>query len=163
MDDVPRGPEPQPRRTTFDSALSVRLVAAAAAAEECARLILGDSHFIGLTELRILAYLFERPRVSVSEISRDLQIDKAWISRLLKQLERRHLVDRTRHRSDPRQLVIALTASGQDFHTRVMARVEPYGERIAAGIDEGLAIAMLGRLEQNLRVLNTDLRASDTT
>lgn len=150
----------QPARTALDSALSVRLVAAAGAMEECARLILSDTYFIGLTELRILAYLFERQQASVSEIGRDLQVDKAWISRLLTQLDKRGLVTRQRHRSDPRQLIIALTSAGRDFHANVMSRVEPYRAEIGAGVNEAQMIALLDRIERNTRALNARLRTA---
>lgn len=149
-----------PKRTAFDSAVTVRLVATATAMEECAKLILSDSHFIGLTELRIIAYLAERLGVSVSEISRDLQIDKAWISRLLKKLEKRKLVDRLKHGSDPRLLIISLTREGEMFHTNVMARVGPYRDQITESIDEDVLIDLLDRLDLNIRRLNTRLRAS---
>lgn len=150
------------RRTAFDSALSVRLVNVAAAVEECARLILSDSHFIGLTELRIMSYLSERPQASVSEIGRDLQVDKAWISRLLKQLETRHLLRRARSPGDTRQLVISLTEDGRAFLAEVMSRVQPYGDAIADGIDETLVGPIMDRIEQNVRALNTGLRAGST-
>lgn len=157
------GVEQQGQRTAFDSVISVRLVTAAIAIEECARLLLSDSHFIGLAELRIIAFLFERPRVSVSEISRDLQIDKAWVSRLLRQLEKRQLVERAQHRSDSRQLIVSLTDAGQEFHADVMSRVRPYGDEITNAVDEGALIAMLERLEQNVRTLNARLRTGPTT
>lgn len=151
-------PRRRQERTAFDSALTVRLVSAAAAIEECAKLILSDSHFIGLTELRIIAYLAEYPGGSVSEISRDLQVDKAWISRLLKQLENRNLVDRLNHALDPRQLIISLSREGEAFHASVMARVGPYRHQITESIDEHVLIGLLDRLDQNIRQLNTRLR-----
>ena len=149
----------RPKRTEFDSAVTVRLVAAAAAAEECAKLILSDSYFIGLTELRIIAYLAEWPGISVSELSRDLQIDKAWISRLLRQLEKRNLVDRLKHESDPRQLIISLTHDGEIFHANVMARVGPYRAQIIDSIDEHLLNRLLDKMDSNIRNLNARLRS----
>jgi DNA-binding MarR family transcriptional regulator len=149
----------QLKRTVFDSAVTVRLVATAAAIDECAKLILSDSYFIGLTQLRIIAYLAECRGVSVSELGRDLQIDKAWISRLLKQLEKRKLVDRMKHESDPRQLVISLTPDGEIFHANVMKRVAPYRAQIIESIDEQLLNGLLDRMENNIRSLNARLRS----
>ena len=154
------GIRPRPKRTAFDAAVSVRLVSTAAAVEECAKLILSESHLIGLTELRILDYLAERTGASVSVIGRDLQVDKAWISRLLKQLEERGLVQREKHASDPRQLIVSLTPPGATFHATVMARVEPYRDEIGESVDEQHLIDLLDQLDSNIRKLIARLRSN---
>lgn len=148
------------RRSRYDSQLPVRMRTASDLLEECARIILDDGNFIGFTELRILGLLVEREALSISEISRDLLVDKAWISRRIKLLADRDLVRLDRHSTDSRIVLGSLTVNGRELFARITSAVTPVYDEIVAGIDEAAAIAVLDRLERNLRSLNRQLRQS---
>ncbi|GGC16174.1 transcriptional regulator [Novosphingobium endophyticum] len=140
-----------PDGLTFDAFVTVRLSATAAIVEECARAMLSDGHFLNITELRILGYLKARSEASVSTVSRDLGVDKAWISRRIKSMEKRGLVASRKGLEDTRTLMVFLTTVGAQFYDQIRADVVPYYSAIVEGIDVELLFALLDRLEANVR------------
>ncbi|WP_372731390.1 MarR family winged helix-turn-helix transcriptional regulator [Novosphingobium sp.] len=141
------------QRSRYDSQIPIRIRTASDLLEECARLILNDGNFIGFTELRIFGLLAEREGLSISEISRDLLVDKAWISRRVKILADRRLVRLDRHDTDSRILLASLTDDGRSLFARISGAVAPVYEEIVAGLDQDATVSLLDRLEQNLRKL----------
>lgn len=88
---------------------------------------------LGLTHPQYLAMLslWEHEPLSVTQLSRLLQLEPATLSPLLKRLESVGLLTRTRDRQDERTLRITLTPAGRELRTRaleippaVMARLE---------------------------------------
>jgi DNA-binding MarR family transcriptional regulator/GNAT superfamily N-acetyltransferase len=67
-----------------------------------------------LTEVRVLYELAARQGVSAREVANDLQLDEAYLSRILAKFERRRLIQRTASPSDARQQSIALTRAGRE-------------------------------------------------
>ena len=67
-----------------------------------------------LTEVRVLYELATRPGVTAREVANDLQLDEAYLSRILAKFQRRRLIHRTVSASDARQQSIALTRAGQE-------------------------------------------------
>src|SRR5687768_1393472 len=77
---------------------------------------------MGLTHpqyLVMLALWGEEP-LSVTELSRRLELDPATLSRLLRRLEAADLVSRDRNPADERSLAVALTPRGRDLRTRAL-------------------------------------------
>ena len=77
---------------------------------------------LGLTHpqyLVMLALWGEEP-LSVTELSRRLELDPATLSRLLRRLEAAGLVRRDRNPADERSLAVALTPRGRDLRTRAL-------------------------------------------
>lgn len=146
------------QRSRYDGQIPVRVRTASDLLEDCARLILDDGTFIGSTELRILGLLAEHEGLSISEISRNLFVDKAWISRRIKLLADMQLVQLDRHDMDSRLLLARLTDEGRSRFARTMQSVTPVYAEIVAGMDEAATITLLDRLECNLRNLNARLR-----
>ena len=75
-----------------------------------------------LTEVRVLFELAQRARPNVAEIGRDLRLDAGYLSRLIKDLERQGLVERTPSPSDGRQTLLSLTGDGSATVTELDAR-----------------------------------------
>jgi len=94
------------------------------------------------TQYMVLVRLWERDRVSVAEVGRELDLDSGTLTPLLKRLEAKGLVDRRRSRADERVVLISLTARGREIG-RQAARA-PGQERLA-GLFESDAIAELLR------------------
>ncbi len=67
-----------------------------------------------LTEVRVLYELATRQEVTAREVANDLQLDEAYLSRILAKLRRRRLIHRTLCARDARQHSIALTRAGQE-------------------------------------------------
>lgn len=154
-----RGPVRAGRSMAFEDALPVKLRRASDVLEEVVRLLLGDVHGLGFTEVRLLGYLAERPSAPLSEISRDLRVDKAWIWRLLRALKARGLTAEERDSSDPRIVLASLTDAGRALYRQISSDAGRCNAEILAGVDEALAGELMDRLEANLRRVALQLRS----
>lgn len=100
------------------------------------------------TDLRILNLLDGTEGISVSEISRRAHVDKAWISRSLRELGAKGLVTRREDRADTRLSVVSLTAEGK----RLLDQVRPIAVANEAVLLEGIdAPAFLTSLDRLMR------------
>lgn len=93
---------------------------------------------MGLTHpqyLVMLALWGEEP-LSVTDLSRRLELDPATLSRLLRRLESAGLVRRDRNPADERSLAVSLTGAGRDLRTQALAVPGTVLERLGMGLDE---------------------------
>ncbi len=67
-----------------------------------------------LTEGRLMFEIARQPEVTASDLSRDLGLDPGYLSRTLRKLERKGLIDRTASQSDGRRQNLSLSKSGQE-------------------------------------------------
>lgn len=75
-----------------------------------------------LTEGRIVYEIATRLAPTATDLSSDLGLDPGYLSRTLKTLEARDIVERNRSESDGRASVLSLTAQGREQFTRMDAR-----------------------------------------
>lgn len=85
-----------------------------------------------LTEARIVYELGVRGRASAAELVRDLHLDPAYLSRILKAFRSAELVEQTRDPDDGRSQIISLTPRG-------VAEYEALGELSRSQLEEMLA------------------------
>lgn len=102
------------------------------------------------TDLRLLNILDgEAVGLAVSEIARRVHVDKAWVSRSLRELEQRGLLERRENPADSRESLVALSPEG----LAKLEQVRPHALRgeltLLDGIDARLLKSMLDRLEAN--------------
>lgn len=71
-----------------------------------------DSNF-GLTEARVMYELNNRDQTTAKELASDLELDPAYISRLIKKIEKQGYITRTTSSKDKRSQNIVLTDKGQ--------------------------------------------------
>jgi DNA-binding MarR family transcriptional regulator len=89
------------------------------AARQAARHItrLYERHLAGAdvtsAQLSILVLLAEQPGMTMRELATALVMDRTTLLRALKPLQRHEFVHSQRSESDPRQLILTLTAAGQ--------------------------------------------------
>ncbi|EOS92762.1 MarR family transcriptional regulator [Erwinia tracheiphila] len=99
----------------------------------------------------VMLVLWEKDNVTVSQIGGRLFLDSATLTPLLKRLESAGLLHRQRSRKDERQVVITLTAQGQQLRSK------------ATGIPDSIAcaapsdVATLQSLKQELESLRDNL------
>jgi DNA-binding MarR family transcriptional regulator len=92
-----------------------------------------DSPF-SLSEMRVLYELAHRSAPTATQLSRDLNLDTGYLSRMLLSFEKRGFIKRTASQTDARQSNLSLTKKGA-------AAFEPY----ETNANEEIA-ALLGRL-----------------
>lgn len=93
---------------------------------------------MGLTHpqyLVMLALWGDEP-LSVTELSRMLELDVATLSRLLKRLEAADLVRRDRNPADERSLAVGLTPRGRELRTRALEVPATVLARLDMDLDE---------------------------
>src|ERR1044071_10050223 len=72
-----------------------------------------------LGEMRVLYELAQNDRLTASDIARALALDAGYLSRLLRNFEKRGLISRKTSKKDARQSHLALTARGRSEEGRV--------------------------------------------
>jgi len=101
------------------------------------------------TDLRLLNILDSAEPMAVSEISRRCHVDKAWVSRSLRGLEKRKLVVRCAHPRDSRVRLVGLSPRGQALLDEVRPVALHREIELLRGIDARLLKRLLGQLESN--------------
>ena len=109
-----------------------------------------DSSF-SLTEARLLYELAHRSNPTAAEIGRDLGLDPAYLSRLLKRFEEQGLITRTRSASDARQAHLLLTDAGRAAFAPLNQRSRDQVEHLLAD----LGPADRHRLLEAMRTIET--------
>jgi len=106
-----------------------------------------------VTDLRILNALHANEQISVAEISRRARVDKAWISRLVRELEEKALVARTPDPTDSRAMLVSLTPAGRRMQEDILPLARAHETEALAGIDRALLVSMLDRFETSSAAL----------
>ena len=101
---------------------------------------------LGLThpQYLVMLALWGSEPLSVTDLSRMLELDAGTLSRLLKRLEAAGLVSRDRDPADERSLAVALTAKGRALREDALKVPETILERL--GMDLGELLDLHARL-----------------
>ena len=111
-----------------------------------------DSEY-SLTEVRVLFELRQHGSTTASAVGDELGLDAAYLSRLLRDFERRGMLTRTRSSADRRQAILRLTARGRRIFDALDARQhEAVREMIAPLPNAGRreVVRSMSRIEQLL-------------
>src|SRR5262249_59201817 len=87
-----------------------------------------------LAEARVLYELAHRERPTATDIRKELGLDAGYLSRILREFERRKLLTRERSRTDEREKFLSLTAKGR----RAFAPLDERSNRDVAAMLEAL-------------------------
>jgi DNA-binding MarR family transcriptional regulator/N-acetylglutamate synthase-like GNAT family acetyltransferase len=100
-----------------------------------------------LAESRVLYELAHRESPTASQLARDLAVDPAYLSRILRSFEQRGLVRKRRSPRDGRSALLSLTAAGSRAFSPLEERAR---EEIAVLLRE-MSAARQGRLVESMR------------
>jgi DNA-binding MarR family transcriptional regulator/GNAT superfamily N-acetyltransferase len=106
-----------------------------------------------LTEARVLHEIATRQGVTAREIANDLQLDEAYLSRILAKFQRRRLIKRNTSAVDARQQLIDLTAAGRAAYRPLDRSATQQIEHMLAPLaafDRSALVGSMARLEQLL-------------
>lgn len=96
--------------------LTYRVVVLSNTLSRSASRMLAERVGITVPEWRVLSVVGSRPGLSFGALSRALDVDNGWISRVLAKLESSGYVKRTPAPTDGRQFHLWLTEAGQAIH-----------------------------------------------
>ncbi|MGW1419967.1 MarR family winged helix-turn-helix transcriptional regulator [Bradyrhizobium manausense] len=115
-----------------------------------------DRYGIRMTDMRILALLHSGDKLSVGEISRRARVDKAWISRLARELEEKGLVKRVPDPDDSRAMLVSLTRQGRELQTSLLPQSKEREKSLLRGIDRRKLVELLTKLDENMVAMLED-------
>ena len=126
---------PNSQAVTFEDNVGVRIVRLAEVFSRLARIGVEGPWGLRGTELRILNILDRVDSVPISEIARRTHVDKAWISRSVRDLEHKGLVTRRGDKADSRRTHAVLSAAGRALLDEIRPFVVWHETRVLQGID----------------------------
>jgi DNA-binding MarR family transcriptional regulator/GNAT superfamily N-acetyltransferase len=88
-----------------------------------------------LGEMRVLYELAQNEMLTASDIARTLGLDMGYLSRLLRNFEKRGLISRKISPADARQSNLALTARGRKMFAPMEQRSQEYAASMLASLD----------------------------
>jgi len=109
----------------------------------------GQRFGINNSELRVLIILLEEQPLTIGELSRRGQIDKAWVSRSIASLLERGLVTRKAHPTDNRMLLISLTPSGIELTKSIDPIARDRHLQLVSGLSPKETLKIIDILEKN--------------
>ncbi|HEY6755606.1 MAG TPA: helix-turn-helix domain-containing GNAT family N-acetyltransferase [Pseudolabrys sp.] len=102
-----------------------------------------------LGEMRVLYELAHRDRLTASDVGRALDLDAGYLSRLLRNFEKRGLISRKTSTKDARQSHLALTARGR----KLFAPMEERSQRQAGDMLDKLAPTQQARIVEAMTAI----------
>ena len=146
---------------SLEDLVAVRIVRISEVVARLATLSIEATFGLRNTDLRLMNLLDGTNGVTVNEIARRAHVDKAWVSRTLRHLEKSGLVTRSSNRKDSRVSVIDLTPKGRALLGRVRPLAAAHEERLLEGIDKDTFKADLDRLMLNAEGMLTSKQGSE--
>jgi DNA-binding MarR family transcriptional regulator/GNAT superfamily N-acetyltransferase len=104
-----------------------------------------------LGEMRVLYELSQRDQLTATDVARVLDLDAGYLSRLLRNFEKRGLISRTTSAKDGRQSHLALTARGR----KLFAPMEERSQRQAGAMLDRLDDAQQARVVAAMNAIET--------
>ncbi len=142
-------PERDTRMRTLEDLVAVRIVRISEVLTRLATQAIGSRVGLRNTDLRLMNLLDGYQGVTVNEIARRAHVDKAWVSRSLRELEKNGLVTRKRNMKDSRLTVVDLSAKGRALLDQARPLAVSREVRLLDGIDPVAFKASLERLMLN--------------
>ena len=142
-----------PARETFEDNVGVRIIRLAEVFARLAKIGVERPWKLRNTDLRILNILDGTESVAISEIARRTHVDKAWISRSVRELESIGLVEKRLDPTDSRVSLAVLTDKGRDLLEQIRPHVLAAENRVLEGIRSQVLKRDLERLLRNAEAI----------
>jgi DNA-binding MarR family transcriptional regulator/GNAT superfamily N-acetyltransferase len=113
-----------------------------------------------LTEVRVLYEIAQRQAPAAADLGRELALDAGHLSRLLRRLAARGLVQRRTHAADARRSVLALSAKGQRAVAALEQASSVQAAALVAHLDAGRAAELRAAMATIERALSPAGRSS---
>lgn len=106
-----------------------------------------------MAEARILYEIYENKEISARDIVRNLNVDKSYISRILKKFESESLIKREVLHDDSRMTAISLTKNGETLAENLIMESDRQIEKDIMGISESDLDELSCHLEKIIEIL----------
>ena len=139
-----------PRINDIRDLLTFRLAMLTAASDRVGQRWLRDEFDLRLLDWRVLGIVAALEPVRFLTIAQTLLVDKGQLSRLVKSLGKRNLIDTETDPNDLRTILLHLTEKGRALHARVLSRALERNERFISALEpEELTtfVALLDKLQ----------------
>jgi DNA-binding MarR family transcriptional regulator/GNAT superfamily N-acetyltransferase len=113
-----------------------------------------------LAEARILYELAQTPEIAATEIGEKLNLDRGYLSRMLRAFQRKRLISRQTDAADRRRSHLSLTDKGRTTFAQLDRRSSEAAAGMIANLSPGSVNALLGAMEtiQGVLAKNTTKR-----
>lgn len=137
--------------------LGYRMVIAGKLFDRCVARVLADHCDLSLPEWRVLAQLGLLPHGTVRSLANGAAVDRAEVSRAVRSLQARGLVERRENEEDLRSPVFSRTAQGKRLFDQLRKPIAAFINQLVDGLDEAdieaatrvLLVITRGCLEQS--------------
>jgi DNA-binding MarR family transcriptional regulator/GNAT superfamily N-acetyltransferase len=100
-----------------------------------------------LSEVRVMYEIAHREAVTAGELAQDLELDKGYLSRILKRFEAKKLLARRAAPEDARRQHLRLTPAGLRVFTPIEERTKEQIRALLAGLDDVRREEVLGAMD----------------
>ena len=122
-----------------------------------------DGHLLqsgfSLAEARILYELGQTPEIAATDIGEKLNLDRGYLSRMLRAFQRKRLISRQTDATDKRRSHLSLTDKGRTTFAQLDRRSSEAASGMIASLSPGAVNALLGAMEtiQGVLAKNTTM------
>ena len=114
-----------------------------------------------LAEARILYELAQTPEIAASEIGEKLNLDRGYLSRMLRAFERKRLISRKTDAADKRRSHLSLTEKGRTTFRQLDQRSSEAAAGMIADLSSGAVNTLLGAMETIQGILAKNSNATE--
>ena len=100
-----------------------------------------------LSEVRVMYEIAHREAVTAGELAQDLELDKGYLSRILKRFEAKKLLVRRAAPEDARRQHLRLTPAGLRVFMPIEARTQEQIRELLAGLDDARRVEVLEAMD----------------
>jgi len=103
---------------------------------------------VSLAEARILWEVARNPGCRAEDLISSLGVDRGYLSRVLRRLEREGLISRSAHASDARMRLLGLTAKGAAFIRRLDSQASDQIRQLLRGLSKARRVRLVGAMRE---------------
>jgi DNA-binding MarR family transcriptional regulator len=141
--------KPRQGQAVLTDLVAFKLIHLADLISRGALLVFGKQFGLSNAELRALIALGEEQPLTIGELSRRAHIDKAWVSRSVRNLLERRLVVRQDHPTDSRMGLISLSSEGKAMTKKLAPVAWARQERLLGGLVKADVLRTVDQLIKN--------------
>lgn len=114
----------------------------------------GDHSNYSLAETRVLYEIHQAGSLQASQVMLHIQIDKSYLSRMLRRLEKDELITRKRSDKDARAVTLSLTKKGKLEMEQINQAASDLVKAQIKGLDDDSSQQLVRHMKEIMQLLN---------